>query len=146
MFPVRPVLIALAALTALFCGSVAVAQPIFDTARGFGIWRNPKNSVHVEIKSCGGAACGYVVWANATAREDARRGGSDTLIGLRVLRDFVPETPDRWRGKVFAPDMGMTFSGTAEFLDAGTMRAKGCLVGRVLCKAQIWKRVETAAD
>lgn len=37
MFPVRPVLIALAALMALCCGPTAMAQPTLDTARGFGI-------------------------------------------------------------------------------------------------------------
>ena len=108
----------------------------------FGVWRNPKNSVHLEIKDCGAATCGYVVWANATAQADARKGGSPNLVGLQLLRDFVPEKNGAWRGKVFVPDLNMTFSGTAQVLDPDRLRAKGCVLASIFCKSQIWTRVE----
>jgi uncharacterized protein (DUF2147 family) len=46
---------------------------------------------------------------------------------------------------VFVPDLNMTLSGTADFPDAMTMKAKGCLLPNLLCKSQTWKRVDIAA-
>jgi len=122
-----------------------LSAPAYAGAETMGVWRNPKNSVHVELRSCGAGTCGYVVWANANAQADARRGGTANLIGLQLLRDFTPENPRKWRGKVFVPDLNRTFSGTAEFLDATTLKAKGCLIGGFLCKSQIWRRVDSDA-
>lgn len=107
----------------------------------FGVWRNPKDSVHVEIKPCGGEVCGYVVWANDEARTDARKGSGGELLGQQLLRDFARGDKGEWRGKVFAPDVNMTFSGRVLVLDAGKLRARGCVLGNFLCKTQVWTRV-----
>lgn len=136
------VLVTLAAgLTAsLAIVSPASAQDQFT----YGVWRNPKNSVHVEIKPCGGGrACGVVVWANEDAKADARKGGTPNLVGLQLLRDFALQKNGSWKGKVFVPDLNMTLGGTADFPDATTMKAKGCLL--MFCKSQTWRRVDVVA-
>jgi len=109
-----------------------------------GVWRNPKNSVHVEIKPCAAGACGYVVWATDKAKADAREGGTANLVGLQLLRDFSQDKKGVWRGKVFVPDLNRTFTGIAELSGPTTLKAKGCFV--VLCKSQTWTRISTAAD
>jgi uncharacterized protein (DUF2147 family) len=106
----------------------------------FGVWSNPKNSVHLDIRPCGGSACGYVVWATPQAQADAKRGSGDNLIGQQLLRDFEPSKTG-WRGKVFVPDLNHTFSGGARLVDASHLEAQGCLIGNFLCKKQIWTRV-----
>lgn len=121
----------------------AHAQPASSVE---GVWRNPKNSVHVNIKPCGQKLCGFVIWASADAQEDARQGGTENLIGLQLLRDFGPERPGVWKGKVFVPDLRATFAGRAELVDANTLKARGCLVAGVFCKAQTWRRIPGAAD
>jgi uncharacterized protein (DUF2147 family) len=125
----------------------SLAAPAFaeTPATGYGVWRNPKNTVHVEIKDCGGTTCGYVVWASEKAKADAREGGTENLVGLQLFRDFVPQKDGGLKGKVFVPDLNHTFSGTAEFVDATTMKARGCLIGNILCKSQIWRRVDRVA-
>lgn len=134
------VLTAIAGLTAA-ATSPASAQ---DAPFTYGVWRNPKNTVHVEIKPCGGGrACGNVIWANDDAKADARKGGTPNLIGLQLLRDFQLQKNGSWRGKVFVPDLNMTLSGTADFPDATTMKAKGCLL--LFCKSQTWRRVDVVA-
>ncbi len=134
------VLAATAGLSAV-AASPASAQDVFT----YGVWRNPKNTVHVEIKPCGGGrACGNVVWANEDAQEDARKGGTPNLIGLQLLRDFQLQKNGSWKGKVFVPDLNMTLSGTADFPNASTMKAKGCLL--LFCKSQTWRRVDVAAS
>lgn len=126
-------------------GLAPVSAHAADTTGTYGVWRNPKNSVHLEIKDCGDTACGVVVWASTRAKADARKGGSANLVGQQLLRDFAPDKNGAWRGKVFVPDLNMTFSGAAEVLDAKTLRAKGCVLGGILCKSQIWTRVDAAS-
>lgn len=130
------------AASLVLVSTAAAAQPAPGVE---GVWRNPKNSVHVNIKPCGQKLCGLVVWASPGAQEDARKGGTDNLIGLQLLRDFGPEKPGVWKGKVFVPDLKATFSGRAELIDANTLKARGCLLAGVLCKAQTWRRIGTIA-
>lgn len=137
---VKSVTVLLAATAALSVALPACAQDQFT----YGVWRNPKNSVHVEIKPCGGGhACGVVVWANEDAKADARKGGTPNLVGLQLLRDFALQKSGSWKGKVFVPDLNMTLGGTADFPDATTMKAKGCLL--MFCKSQTWRRVDVVA-
>ena len=133
--------IAVIAAGLLSVGLPAQAQGASSGAQTFGVWSNPKGSVHVEIKPCGAGACGYVVWANDKAKRDAREGGTQNLVGLQVFRDLELDRNGVWRGKVFAPDMNRTFSGTAQQIDATRLRAKGCVLGGLICKSQVWTRV-----
>lgn len=135
-------------LMAAFTAALAVtafAAPAHaggDITRSYGVWRNPKNTVHLEIKSCGAATCGVVVWASAKAEADARKAGADTLIGKQLLRDFEAQENGSLRGRVWVPTLRVTLVGTADVLDAKTMRAKGCVLGNLLCKSQVWTRLD----
>lgn len=111
----------------------------------YGVWRNPKGSVHIEIKACGEGTCGYVVWANAEAQADVRKGSNQGLVGMQLLRDFSPSGPAEWKGRVFVPDLNMTFSGQVRLLDRASLKAKGCLLPNFLCKSQVWTRVDSVA-
>lgn len=140
-------LVVLTSTASLMAGLASVSPASAqDVPFTYGVWRNPKNSVHVEIKPCGGGrACGFVVWANDDAKADAKKGGTPELVGLQLLRDFQLQKNGSWKGKVFVPDLNMNFNGTADFPDATTMKAKGCLIGGFLCKSQTWRRVDVAA-
>lgn len=132
---------ALVAAAGLAASTTATAQaePSIN-----GVWRNPKNSVHVEIKPCPAGACGYVIWATEKAKQDAREGGTKQLVGLQLLQDFSQDKKGAWRGKVFVPDLNRTFTGIAELDGATRLKAKGCFV--ILCKSQIWTRIEAHGD
>lgn len=144
MLGVRSLLISLAVAATILPGAAALAAEREQAPAVFGVWRNPKNTVHVDIRPCGAKACGVVVWATAKAQEDVRKGSGQTLIGLQLFRDLAPHD-GRWNGKVLIPDLNMTFSGAAERTSSTTLRAKGCLIGVILCKSQIWTRIEEAA-
>jgi len=133
----RHLLLSLAIIAGLAGATEASAAELF------GRWKNPKNSVHVDIRPCGESACGYVVWASDKAKEDALRGSGRELVGMQLLRDFKP-TDKGWRGKVFVPDLNRTFSGAARLLDHQHMEAKGCLLAGVICKEQVWTRLASA--
>src|SRR4051812_27627351 len=67
-------------LAALVLLATATQASAADTEGGlFGVWRNPHNPVHLEIRPCGGSACGYVVWAAPKAQADARHGSGKEL-------------------------------------------------------------------
>ncbi len=107
-----------------------------------GTWSNPRGSVHVRYEPCGrGALCGTVVWASDKAVADAKRGGTENLVGTRIFRDFYRAGPNRWRGKVFVPDINRTFSGTVT-IEGDKMIGRGCLLLGVGCKSQTWTRIE----
>jgi uncharacterized protein (DUF2147 family) len=112
------------------------------------LWTNPQRSVQVRAHRCGPAGatmCGTVVWANEKARGDARRGGTDPLVGAQLFRNFTPEGKSVWRGQVFVPDINKSFSGTVTLVDPRTLRAQGCLIGRIGCKSQTWTMVDGPA-
>jgi uncharacterized protein (DUF2147 family) len=137
----RGIVTAAAATAAFFvAGQSALAQPA--AADAFGVWRNPKDNVRVEIRPCGAAACGTVVWASAKAQAKAREAGTVSLIGTQVLKNLeLDERRGIWRGKVFVPELNRNFTGVAEPVDATRLRAKGCIVGGLLCKSQIWTKI-----
>lgn len=136
----RIVTSAAAAAVLLTVGHSALAEPVDGDA--YGVWRNPKDNVRVEIRPCGEAACGTVIWATPKAQAKAREAGTASLIGTQVLRDLqLDESRGVWRGKVFVPELNRNFTGIAEPLDRSRLRAKGCVIGGLFCKSQVWTRV-----
>ena len=119
--------------------------PSFAIAQSVGqdlVLRNPQNSVHVRIHPCGTTRCGTVVWANAKAKADSARGGTPNLVGTELFREFREVSPKVWKGKVFVPDVNRVFSGTGTVKDKDTIVARGCLIGSIGCKSQVWTRVK----
>ena len=128
---------ALAGALACF-GALTAAAPASEALTG--VWRNPQGSVHVDIRPCATAMCGVVVWASDKATEDARRGGTEHLVGTSLLRDFVERPGGKWRGKVILPDLLKTVGGTIELTGQGTFKARSCALG-VVCRTQTWTRI-----
>ena len=107
------------------------------------VWANPSNSVHIRSHPCGEQAmCGTVVWASDKAKADAARGGTKTLVGTQLFRNFRLIRPGVWKGKVFVPDINKTFSGTVTLLGTDKLVGRGCLALGIGCKSQTWTRIE----
>ena len=112
-----------------------------SNANLLGYWTNESGSVVVLIAPCGtDAVCGTVKWASEKARADAQRGGTMSLIGTSLLTDFVPGARGRWRGTLFVPDLNKRSKAELERLDDDRIRIRGCAVGRLICKSQVWVR------
>lgn len=105
-----------------------------------GVWHNPKNSVAVKTGVCGDKLCGWVVRADDEAQTDAREGGTPSLIGTALLRDYRASGRNSWAGTIFVPDMGRSFGSTIKMVDRNTINLKGCLIGGFFCKTQTWHR------
>lgn len=131
-------------IAALLTGAGALAAlsgPAGAIDRPPATWRNPQDSVHVRIEPCGPRMCGVVIWASDKAKADAARGGGGPLVGSVLFRDFAEEKPGVWRGRLFVPDIGKTFGGTISVIDRDHIRGRGCLVGGIGCKSQVWTRI-----
>lgn len=129
----------LSAVCAMACACAPAMASDGDAA--IGVWRNRSNSVHIEAHHCGQSMCGKVVWANEKAIADAKRGGTNNLIGLDIFSGFRKDSKGVWHGKVFVPDMNRTFSGTMILVDRNTLKGTGCALGGVICKTQLLTRI-----
>lgn len=108
-----------------------------------GRWRNPNGSAIIWVTPCGDSLCGRVQWASDKAVADARKGGTDPLIGADLLSDIVSRGEGRWRARLFVPDLNKTSKAELRLLGLDQLKVTGCAVGRVICKSQIWTRVKT---
>lgn len=136
---IRMVSVAVMAMSAL-----ATSAAEAETMRGEpdGLWLNPHNSVAVHTGACGERLCGWIVWANSEAISDAKDSGVSNLIGIRLLENYTPAGRRAWAGTVYVPDMGRRFASRIEEVSASTLRVKGCILGGLICKSQMWTRIE----
>ncbi|WP_315760031.1 DUF2147 domain-containing protein [Sphingomonas sp. Y38-1Y] len=120
----------------------ALAAPLPASAQVVGLWMNPHGSVAVRTGPCGDKLCGWVAWASAEAQSDAREGGGGPLIGTELLQDYRPNGGGSWSGTVFVPDMNRRFSSRIDTVAPDKLRVKGCILGGLICKSQMWTRIE----
>lgn len=106
-----------------------------------GRWVNPKGSVMVRVAPCGNAYCATVIEANAKAKATAKKGGTPSLVGTQVMRDFQPAGNGLYKGRAFDPKRNIHAPATIRMLGNSTLVIKGCLISGIICKEQRWSRV-----
>ncbi|HEV2044357.1 MAG TPA: DUF2147 domain-containing protein [Sphingomicrobium sp.] len=113
-----------------------------DPASIEGHWKNPSGRVTVLIETCGEDYCGTVIAAAESARADARRGGTEQLVGTQLMTGFKPAGPGKWRGRMFVPDLNHRSKAELRMLGPNQLKVTGCAVGRMICKSQLWTRAD----
>lgn len=124
---------------------IAAAAPTSATATSAmpeGLWVNPYNSVVVRTGPCGSKLCGWVVWGSEEAKADARDAGVSNLLGTELLQGYAGVGPGEWSGSVYVPDKGRNFASTIRALSPASLKISGCILGGLLCRSQVWKRIE----
>jgi uncharacterized protein (DUF2147 family) len=124
--------IAIVALLAL----TAAAPP----GRIEGYWKNPIGSAIIAIAPCGDVLCGKVVWASARGRREAAKGAAN-VVGTTVLTGLRSKA-DHWTGKLFIPDDDIHVSARLQLLGERKLKLTGCGLMGLICRAQIWTRVD----
>lgn len=121
----------------------AAAVPVTASAQAAleGHWRNPKGSVVVRVASCGDAYCGVVIEASDKAKATARKGGTPTLIGTRILSGMKPTGNGTFKGQAFDPKRNIRAPATVRLLGPSTLVVRGCVLSGIICKEQRWTRV-----
>jgi uncharacterized protein (DUF2147 family) len=106
-----------------------------------GRWRSPGGNSIINVAPCGDSWCGTVAWASAKAKKAASRTTTQ-LIGTQILSEVRPAGSERWNGRLFIPDRNMRVTAKIEVAPGGQLKVSGCLVGKSMCKSQLWTAVE----
>jgi uncharacterized protein (DUF2147 family) len=127
--------------------ALAAAAPAFAAAPAAGLWATPERDGKVRVADCGGGICGYIAdGADIRANPDVKDiKNSDEALRTRKLKgapifENMTGGPSEWKGKVYNPVDGHTYSGSVTMVDANTLKLKGCAVA-FLCKTQTWHRI-----
>jgi uncharacterized protein (DUF2147 family) len=62
------------------------------------------------------------------------------VVGVRVVIGMKPAGGARWTGQLYNAEDGKTYDGSLELTGAETLKVEGCIMGGLLCQAQIWTR------
>ncbi len=98
-----------------------------------GIWINDTGRGAIEIKACGNALCGNVVWVKDT--------GDAKGCGKQIIGNVVPTGGGLWdNGWIYSPEKGRKYNVELKPLANGTLRVTGYAGMRFLSKTMIWTR------
>ena len=125
----------------------SMALAIDDPA---GYWATEHNESQIKISHCGGEAiCGSIYWMkepnDAKGNPKLDRKNADEakrkhpLLGLQLIDMKVDD--DHWKGTVYNPENGKTYSATLKIISKNQVELEGC-VAYVLCGDQKWTREE----
>jgi len=104
-----------------------------------GKWKNPKDSVIVDVKRCGaGTFCGHVAWASPKAR---RKADGRLRVGTRLLTGLKADGSGGYRGQAYEPRRQIRATATVRHAGNNALIVKGCALGGLVCKSQRWTRV-----
>lgn len=101
-----------------------------------GIWLTEKDESKVEITERNGAFFGKVIWVKEQT-EKAQKG-----VGITVLRDFVLQNDNSYKGTIFAPHLNKTVKGTINQDNENEITVRGYLGISIFGSSQKWKRVK----
>jgi uncharacterized protein (DUF2147 family) len=116
----------------------------------YGTWAMSNGKVTVKVSDCGGTLCGVIVGlkepiSKIDGKPKVDRENPDPskrkrpVIGLSILIGMKPDGENKWKGAIYNPDDGKTYSASVR-LDGSRMKVKGCVLG-VLCKTNNFVRV-----
>jgi uncharacterized protein (DUF2147 family) len=119
----------------------------------FGTWYTANNDSQVRIVNCGGALCGALVWLKEPIDPDTGRPKTDKnnpdsskqsrpLVGVQIVLGMRPSGPNEWSGQVYNASDGKTYSGSFTMAGPDTAELKGCVLGGLFCKSQVWRRAK----
>lgn len=130
-------------LSAVLLGMAVPAQaadPIL------GRWVTEEKDAVIAIKRCGKALCGtlekfLVLPAGGLDQRDINNADpakrERKLLGLPILFSLT-EDKDLWRGQIYDPKSGRTYSSEVRRKGPGALEVKGCF--GPLCRTQEWRK------
>ena len=109
------------------------AESAFAAPDPTGIWMNDTGRGAVEIKQCGNALCGNVVWVKSASDSKG--------CGKQIIGGVAPVGGGRWdNGWIYSPEKGRKYDVELTPLKNGTLRVTGYAGVKFLSKTMIWTR------
>jgi uncharacterized protein (DUF2147 family) len=137
---------ALVAVGLVAGASVSLAQ----ASEPSGVWAMSNGKVTVKVSGCGKNLCANIVGlkepiSKIDGKPKVDRENPDPslrkrpLIGLSILIGMKPAGDGEWKGAIYNPDDGKTYSATVRH-QGDRMKVKGC-VASVFCKTNTFVKV-----
>ena len=119
-----------------------------------GIWRKAQQGEHpgkIEVFRCGSGKrylCAKIIWLQNPIYKgrpliDARNGNASMrrrpILGLQIIKGMAPSAPNVWKGSIYNPEDGNTYSATLTLVSRNKINLKGCK-GWILCGQRTWLR------
>ncbi len=118
------------AAAVLTCAVPGLAHAASDLT---GVWMNDTGRGAVEIKNCGGALCGHVVWV---------KDGADAKgCGKQIIGEARPAGGANWgNGWIYSPEKKRRYDVELTPLGEDKLRVVGYAGVKLFSKTMIWKR------
>lgn len=98
-----------------------------------GVWMNDTGRGAIEIKSCGNALCGHVVWVKAT--------GDEKGCGKQIIGEAQPTGGGRWdNGWIYSPEKKRRYDVELTPLSETRLRVVGYAGTKFFSKTMIWTK------
>ena len=119
-----------------------------------GIWRKAQQGEHpgkIEVFRCGSGKrylCAKIIWLQNPIYKgrpliDVRNGNPSMrgrkILGLQIIKGMAPSGPNVWKGNIYNPEDGNTYSATLTLVSRNKINLKGCK-GWILCGERTWLR------
>jgi uncharacterized protein (DUF2147 family) len=105
-----------------------------------GLWRNPAGTAVIAIGPCKEDYCGKVAWASERGQREAKTGTSN-VVGSTVLTG-LRRSGASWTGRLFIPDDNIHVAAQLQLLNDRNLKLTGCVLAGLLCRSQVWTRVQ----
>lgn len=111
-----------------------------------GRWVTADKDAVIVIGKCGKALCGSIAKflippAGGNDQRDVNNADpakrKRRLIGTAILSGLTAD-PEAWRGQVYDPKTGRTYTAEVRRKGGGTLEVKGCF--GPICQTQVWRR------
>ena len=111
-----------------------------------GRWVTAEKDAVIAIRKCGKSLCGTIEkllipppggndQRDVNNADPAKR--QRKLIGTAILSGLTADA-DAWRGQVYDPKSGRTYTSEVRRKGDGTLEVKGCF--GPLCQTQVWRK------
>lgn len=137
----------------------AVLIPLSVTAAAAadptGYWRKADQGEHpskMQVYRCGAGKrylCAKIVWlqnplaSNGRPLRDVRNENPSLrgrpIMGMPIVNGMAPVGANRWKGNIYNPEDGNTYSATLTLVSSNKINLKGCKAW-VLCGERTWLR------
>lgn len=122
--------------SAALAATLLAAAPAFAGNDPTGVWVNDTGRGAIEIKPCGSALCGNVVWVKDPA-SDAKGCGRQIIGQLVSTGGGVWGGDDAW---IYSPEKKKKYNVEVTPLSDGTLKVKGYAGLSFLSKTMIWTK------
>jgi uncharacterized protein (DUF2147 family) len=126
---IAPAAIALSLAPATFVNAFAGSDPV-------GVWMDDTGRGAVEIKPCGNALCGNVVWVKSSTDNDG--------CGKQIIGNVTPAGSGHWdNGWIYSPEKGRKYDVELTPLSNGNLKVVGYAGLKFLSRTMIWTPAPT---